>query len=335
MTPFKYQRATSPEDAVRRVAANPNARFLGGGTNLLDLMKEGVTGADEIVDLTRLKGLAEIAETADGGLRLGALANNTQTANHPLVRQRYPLLSQAILAGATMQLRNMASNGGNLLQRTRCGYFYDTALPCNKREPGSGCGARDGLNRTHAIFGHSAHCVAVHPSDMCVALAALDATVQVRTPAGTQREIPFAEFHLLPETRADVDNQLAHGELIESITLPAPEFAAHSHYLKVRDRASYAFALISVAAALALEPDGRIRDARIAMGGVAHKPWRARAAERALVGQRVGETAFAAAAQAEMAAARPLAHNAYKITMGTHAMIRALHRASGSGSDAA
>ncbi|WP_295949062.1 xanthine dehydrogenase family protein subunit M [uncultured Xanthomonas sp.] len=330
MTPFKYQRATSPEDAVRRVAANPNARFLGGGTNLLDLMKEGVTGADEIVDLTRLKGLAEIAETADGGLRLGALANNTQTANHPLVRQRYPLLSQAILAGATMQLRNMASNGGNLLQRTRCGYFYDTALPCNKREPGSGCGAREGLNRTHAIFGHSAHCVAVHPSDMCVALAALDATVQVRTPAGTQREMPFAEFHLLPEARADIDNQLAHGELIESITLPAPGFAAHSHYLKVRDRASYAFALISVAAALALEPDGRIRDARIAMGGVAHKPWRARAAERALVGQRVGEDAFAAAAQAEMAAARPLAHNAYKIPMGTHAMIRALHRASGS-----
>ncbi|MET7142636.1 xanthine dehydrogenase family protein subunit M [Xanthomonas sp. PPL139] len=330
MTPFKYQRATSPEEAVRRVAANPNARFLGGGTNLLDLMKEGVTGADEIVDLTRLKGLAEIAETADGGLRLGALANNTQTANHPLVRQRYPLLSQAILAGATMQLRNMASNGGNLLQRTRCGYFYDIALPCNKREPGSGCGAREGLNRTHAIFGHSPHCVAVHPSDMCVALAALDATVHVRTPAGAHREIPFAEFHLLPDARADLDNQLAHGELIESITLPAQSFAAHSHYLKVRDRASYAFALVSVAAALALEPDGRIREARIAMGGVAHKPWRARTAERALVGQHVGEAAFAAAAQAEMASARPLTHNAYKIPMGTHAMIRALHRASGS-----
>jgi len=329
MTPFKYQRASSAEDAVRRVAANPQARFLGGGTNLLDLMKEGVTGADEIVDLTRLQDLAEIAETAEGGLRLGALASNTRTANHPLVRARYPLLSQAILAGATMQLRNMATNGGNLLQRTRCGYFYDTALPCNKRSPGSGCGAREGLNRTHAIFGHSEHCVAVHPSDMCVALAALDATVQVRTPAGTRREIAFADFHLLPDARADLDNQLAHGELIEAIVLPAPRFAAHSHYLKVRDRASYAFALVSVAAALALEPDGRIGEARIAMGGVAHKPWRAHAAERALRGQRVGEAAFAAAAQAEMAAARPLAHNAYKVPMGTHAMIRALHRASG------
>lgn len=327
MKPFTYARAGSAEDAVERVAAEPGARFLGGGTNLIDLLKEGVMSADAIVDVTRLD-LRDIAETGDGGLRLGALAKNTATANHELVRTRYPLLSQAILAGATMQLRNMATNAGNLMQRTRCNYFYDTALPCNKREPGSGCGALEGLNRTHAIFGHSEHCVAVHPSDMCIALAALDATVHVRTPQGTMRTIAFEDFHVLPTARADIDNQLAHGELIEAITLPPAGFPRHHHYLKVRDRASYAFALISVAAALEVR-DGRIREARLAMGGVAHKPWRARAAERALVGQAPGEAAFAAAAQAEMAAARPLEHNAYKVELGRHAIVRALHRAAG------
>jgi len=326
MTPFKYQRASSAEDAVRRVAANPQARFLGGGTNLLDLMKEGVTGADEIVDLTRLQDLAEIAETAEGGLRLGALANNTRTANHPLVRARYPLLSQAILAGATMQLRNMATNGGNLLQRTRCVYFYDTGVPCNKRDPGSGCPAIGGLARQHAILGASAQCIATHPSDMCVALAALEAVVHVTSPRGP-RAIAFADFHRLPGDTPHIDTHLAHDELITHIELPPGRFEGHSTYLKLRDRASYAFALVSVAAALDLGADGNIREARIALGGVAHKPWRVPGAERVLAGKPPTPETFALAADLllrDAVAQEGISGNAFKIPMARRAVVRAL-----------
>lgn len=326
MTPFKYARATDVAGAVALVAPEPGARYLGGGTNLLDLMKEGVEGATRIVDLTRLP-MTEIREY-EGGVRIGALAKNADTANHHLIRTHYPLLTQAILAGASAQIRNMATDGGNLLQRTRCPYFYDTALPCNKREPGTGCGARHGLNRMHAVFGWSENCVAVHPSDMCVALAALEAKVRVRNADGQERLIPFADFHRLPGDMPERDNVLEHGDLIVAIELPKSNLANHSYYLKVRDRASYAFALVSVAAALETR-DGKIKDVRLAMGGVAHKPWRAHEAEKALIGQVPTKAAFLAAAQAEMRSARPLEHNAYKIELGTRAIVRALSKASG------
>lgn len=325
MTPFNYHRATSPAQAVETAAARPQARYLGGGTNLLDLMKDDVERATDLVDLTRLELTAITA--AGEGVTIGALAKNSDTANHPLIRQRYPLLSQAILAAASAQIRNMATNGGNLLQRTRCPYFYDTAMPCNKRRPGSGCGAREGLNRMHAIFGWSEQCVAVHPSDMAVALAALDARVRVRAAGGT-RVIPMAEFHRLPEAEPERDHTLAPGELIEAIELPPSRFAAKSYYLKVRDRASYAFALVSVAAALAVE-NGTIRDARVVLGGVAHRPWRSREAEEALIGHAPIAEVFAEAAGAALRDARPLAHNAYKIELGRHAIVRALEQAHG------
>lgn len=328
MVPFKYTRAESAENAVQLATAEPGTRFLAGGTNLLDLMKYDVEQASALVDLTRLDALKEITATQGGGVRLGALAKNTTTANHPLVRENYPLLTQAILAGATMQLRNMATNGGNLLQRTRCPYFYDTATPCNKREPGSGCSAIGGLNRTHALFGHSEACVAVHPSDMAVALAALDATVHVRGQNGQTRSIPFEEFHRLPGEEPQKDTTLNPGELIEAIELPKSPFGKRTHYLKIRDRASYAFALVSVAAAVEMEGD-RIKQARVALGGVAHKPWRARAAEAALVGKPANEASFAAAAQAELKSAKPLEHNAFKVPMAQHAIVRALALAAG------
>ena len=326
MTPFNYLRATTAEEAVETISSHPQARYLGGGTNLLDLMKDNVESASDLVDLTQLP-LTEITER-NGGVSIGALAKNSDTANHELIRTRYPLLTHAMLAAASAQIRNMATNGGNLLQRTRCGYFYDTALPCNKRAPGTGCGAREGLNRTHAIFGASDKCVAVHPSDMAVALAALDAKIHVLTPKGTVRVIPIADFHLLPEDHPEADNTLQYGELIERIELPPPRFTENYYCLKVRDRTSYAFALVSVAAALEL--DGKmIKDVRLAMGGVAHKPWRAHQAEKALIGKEATEHNFATAAEAEMKAARPLAHNGYKVELGKRAIVRALLRANG------
>ena len=326
MRPFKYSRANDASQAVQLAVANKNAKFLAGGTNLLDLMKEDVERPTELVDVTRLK-FTEI-KASDGGISLGALAKNTDTANHPLVRQNYPLLTQAILAGASGQIRNMATNGGNLNQRTRCPYFYDVAMPCNKREPGTGCGAFEGLNRMHAIFGWSEKCVAVYPSDMAVALAALDAVVKVIGASGKERTIAFADFHRLPGDTPEKDNNLQPGDLITSIELPKNNFAAKSYYLKVRDRASYAFALVSVAAAL--ETDGNtIKQARVAMGGVAHKPWRATQAEKVLAGKAATEAVFMQAAEAEMRNAKPLEHNRFKVELGKRAIVRALMLANG------
>lgn len=325
MRPFSYVRASDPDAAARAVAANPRAKFLAGGTNLLDLMKEDVERPNELVDLTRLK-LDEI-KPAQGGVSIGALATNTETANHPLIRQSYPLLTQAIVAGASAQLRNMATNGGNLLQRTRCPYFYDTAMPCNKREPGTGCGAREGLNRMHAVFGWSEKCVATYPGDMANALYALDAVVRVRGAGGRERTIPISDFHRLPGDTPEKDNNLQHGELILAIELPKSNFAKNSYYLKVRDRASYAFALVAVAAALELD-GGTIKQARVVLGGVAHKPWRSGEAEAVLAGKPASEEGFRRAAEAALRDAKPLAHNAYKVELGKRAIIRALLRAS-------
>ena len=325
MRPFKYARASDANAAAEVVAANPQAKFLAGGTNLLDLMKEDVERPNELVDLTRLK-LTEI-KRARGGVSIGALATNTDTANHPLIRQNYPLLTQAIVAGASAQLRNMATNGGNLLQRTRCQYFYDTATPCNKREPGAGCGALEGLNRMHAILGWSEKCVATYPGDMANALYALDAVVRVRGAGGRERTIPINEFHRLPGDTPEKDTNLEHGELIEAVELPKSNFAKNSYYLKVRDRASYAFALVAVAAALELDR-GTIRQARVVLGGVAHKPWRSREAEAALTGRPASEESFRQAAEAALKDAKPLAHNGYKVELGKRAVVRALMRAS-------
>jgi xanthine dehydrogenase YagS FAD-binding subunit len=325
MRPFKYTRASEASSAAQAVAANPQARFLAGGTNLLDLMKEDVERPTELVDLTRLK-LTEIKRLG-GGVSIGALATNTDTANHPLIRRNYPLLTQAIVAGASGQLRNMATNGGNLLQRTRCPYFYDTAMPCNKREPGTGCGAREGLNRMHAILGWSEQCVATYPGDMANALYALEAVLRVRGAGGRERTIPIDEFHRLPGETPERDTNLEHGELIEAIELPASPFAKNSYYLKVRDRASYAFALVAVAAALELDR-GTIRQARVVLGGVAHKPWRSREAEAALSGKPASEENFRQAAEGALKDARPLAHNGYKVELGKRAVVRALMRAS-------
>jgi xanthine dehydrogenase YagS FAD-binding subunit len=325
MRPFKYVRASDAVEAVRAVAANPQAKFLAGGTNILDLMKEDVERPNELVDLTRLK-LAEI-KAVGGGVSIGALAKNTDTANHPLIRRNYPLLTQAIVAGASGQLRNMATNGGNLMQRTRCQYFYDTAMPCNKREPGSGCGALEGLNRIHAIFGWSEKCVATYPGDMANALYALEAVVRVRGAGGQERTIPVDDFHRLPGDTPEKDNNLQHGELIVAIELPKSNFAKNSYYLKVRDRASYAFALVAVAAALEIDR-GTIRQARLVLGGVAHKPWRSPEAEAALAGRPASEETFRRASEAALKDARPLAHNAYKVELGKRAVVRALMRAS-------
>ncbi len=325
MRPFSYVRASDPDAATRAVAANPQAKFLAGGTNILDLMKEDVERPTHLVDISRAN-LAEIRETA-GGVSIGALATNTTTANHPVVRRDYPLLTQAIVAGASGQLRNMATNGGNLLQRTRCQYFYDTATPCNKREPGSGCGARGGLNRMHAILGWSDRCVATYPGDMANALYALDAVVRVRGPGGAERAIPVGDFHRLPGDAPERDTELRHGELVTAIELPRSPFARNAHYLKVRDRASYAFALVAVAAAVDLD-GGTVRQARVVLGSVAHKPWRSREAEAALAGRPASEASFRRAAEAALAGARPLAHNGYKVELARRAVVRALMRAS-------
>lgn len=322
MNPFRYSKPDTLRAAVELSSAH--SRFIAGGTNLLDLMKENLTRPEHLIDITGLP-LADLSETPSGGVMIGALVSNADLAWHPWIERRYPLLSQAILAGASPQLRNMASTGGNLLQRTRCYYFYDASVPCNKRRPGSGCPARSGLNRIHAILGASEQCVATHPSDMCVALAALDAVVHVLGRGGP-RTIEFADFHRLPGDAPDRDNQLADDELITYIELPPAGFVEHSHYLKIRDRASYAFALVSVAAALEL--DGPvIRQARLALGGVAHKPWRDRAVESWLAGQAVSRETFTAAADALLQDAEPLAHNGFKVKLARRAIVRALSEA--------
>jgi xanthine dehydrogenase YagS FAD-binding subunit len=324
MINFQYARANDVTDAVRQIAADPTAKFIAGGTNLIDLMKEDVERPSRLIDISRLP-LRDVEETADGGLRIGAMVPNSDLAWHPLIEQRYPLLSSAILAGASAQLRNMASTGGNLLQRTRCAYFYDTATPCNKRQPGTGCSAIGGINRNHAILGTSEACIATHPSDMCVALAALDATVRVAGPAGT-RVMAFADFHRLPEHTPNVDTNLYPDEIIIAIELPAQGFATNYSYLKIRDRLSYAFALVSIAAALELE-GGTIKDARLALGGVAHKPWRDTAAEAALKGQTPNEENFRRAADVLLREARGFQHNAFKIDLARRGIIRALTQA--------
>ena len=324
MIDFQYARASDVADAVRQMAAEPGAKLIAGGTNLLDLMKEDVERPTRLIDISRLP-LKEVTETPEGGLRIGALVPNSDLAWHPLVEQRYPILSSAIQAGASQQLRNMASTGGNLLQRTRCYYFYDTATPCNKREPGSGCSAIDGLNRMHAILGTSDACIAVHPSDMCVALAVLDARVHVAGPTG-ERTIAFADFHRLPGDEPQRDTNLAPGEMVTAVELPARGFPANYTYLKIRDRLSYAFALVSVAAALELD-GGAIKEARLGLGGVAHKPWRDTAAEAALRGQPAGEAAFAQAADTVLSGARGYAHNAFKIDLARRTIVRALTQA--------
>jgi xanthine dehydrogenase YagS FAD-binding subunit len=322
VNPFTYLRATNLSNAVQ-AAQQPGAKFVAGGTNLLDLMKGGIEQPMYLVDINHLA-LAEITELPDGSVRIGALARNSDLANHALIRQRYPLLSQALLAGASGQLRNMATVGGNLMQRTRCYYFTDTAFTaCNKRLPGSGCAAIEGYNRIHAILGASAQCIATNPSDMNVAMAALDATVRVRGPRG-ERVIAIKDFHRLPGNAPERDTTLAAGELITAVDLPVgSSFAEHSHYLKVRDRASYAFALVSVAAALDLQ-NGTVRNARLALGGVAHKPWRALDAERMLVGTHLDTPALQAAASAALRGAHPYRDNRFKVELAQRAIVRAL-----------
>jgi xanthine dehydrogenase YagS FAD-binding subunit len=329
MNPFFYSRANDAAGAVSAIAAKPRTKFLGGGTNLIDLMKMGVETPAQLVDINRLP-MAQIEELPDGkGVRIGALARNSDLAEHALIRDRYPVLSQALLAGASPQLRNMATVGGNLMQRTRCYYFYDPAFPqCNKRNPGSGCGALKGYNRIHAILGQSDQCIATNPSDMNVALAALEAVVRVQGPNG-EREIPFADFHRLPGTTPNVDTNLKDDELITAVDLPAIPFAARSHYLKIRDRASYAFAIVSVAVALEIDPGKKITAARIALGGVAHKPWRAEKAEKQLIGQNADEKTFQAGAEAELSSAKGYAHNEFKIELAKRSIVRALSTVAG------
>jgi xanthine dehydrogenase YagS FAD-binding subunit len=324
MINFEYARASDVADAVRQIAAHPGAKFIAGGTNLIDLMKEDVERPPRLIDISRLP-LRSVEETAAGGLRIGALVPNSDLAYHPLIEQRYPLIASAILAGASQQLRNMASTGGNLLQRTRCAYFYDVVTPCNKRAPGSGCSAIDGFNRIHAILGTSDACIATHPSDMCVALAALDAEVHVAGPRGN-RVIPMADFHRLPGDTPQRDTNIEADELITAIELPARGFAAHYSYLKIRDRLSYAFALVSVAAALELD-GSRIKEARLALGGVAHKPWRNAEAETALQGQTADASAFERAAGVLLRDARGFGHNNFKIDLARRAIIRTLTQA--------
>ena len=324
MINFQYSRATDVADAVRQMTADPEAKFIAGGTNLLDLMKYEVEHPAHLIDISRLP-LKTVEERPDGKLMIGALVPNSDLAYHPLIEKRYPLVASAILAGASQQLRNMASTGGNLVQRTRCFYFYDVATPCNKRQPGSGCSAINGINRINAILGTSDSCIATHPSDMCVALAALDAKVHVTGPAG-DRVIAFEDFHRLPGDTPERDTNLGAQEMITALELPAKGFAKNYSYLKIRDRLSYAFALVSVAAALELDGD-RIKEARLALGGVAHKPWRNKEAEAALRGQNADEAAFTRAANVLLADARGFSHNAFKIELARRAMIRTLMQA--------
>jgi xanthine dehydrogenase YagS FAD-binding subunit len=321
---FEYTRPVDVVDALRQIAADPAAKFIAGGTNLIDLMKENVARPSRLIDITRLP-LGKIEETRDGGLRIGALVANSDLAYDPRIEARYPLLGSAILAGASQQLRNMASTGGNLLQRTRCLYFYDTSTPCNKREPGTGCSAIGGINRMHAILGTSEHCIATHPSDMCVALAALDARV-LATGTDGQRSIAFDEFHRLPGDSPQIDTNLRADEIITAIELPPKGFAKNYTYLKIRDRLSYAFALVSAAVGLDIEGD-RIKDARLALGGVAHKPWRDREAEAQLSGASPTRDSFVRAAETLLRRARGFGHNDFKIELARRAIVRALGQA--------
>ncbi|WP_432144010.1 FAD binding domain-containing protein [Streptomyces sp. bgisy084] len=321
MKPFGYLRATSVEEALRAAAGQPGARFLGGGTNLVDLMKLGVETPQLLIDVTRLP-LDRIEELPDGGLRIGAMVRNSDLAAAPAVRDRYPALSQALLAGASGQLRNIATTGGNLLQRTRCLYFQDITKPCNKRAPGTGCPAREGVHRDLAVLGHSDHCVATQPSDMAVALAALDAEVLLYGPDG-ERTVPVTDFHRLPGDSPERDTEIRAGELITAVRLPPAAPGARSRYRKARDRASYAFALASVAAVLEVR-DGTVRHAALAFGGLAHRPWRARAAEEVLRGAPATEDTFARAADAELAAARPLRDNGFKVTLARNLAVGVL-----------
>lgn len=318
MLTFDYARADGAADAIARAARAPDARYLGGGTNLVDLMRENIEQPRDLIDVTALS--RDIVEQPDGGVLIGAATKNTALAEHRLIRERYPMLARAILAGASAQIRNMATVGGNLLQRTRCYYFYDDAARCNKRAPGAGCDAIDGFNRIHAILGTSPACIATHPSDMCVALSALDATVHVEGTGGIRR-IPFGDFHRLPGDHPEIETVLQPGELITAIGIPpAP---ARSTYRKVRDRASYAFALVSVAALIEIE-HGEVSTIRLALGGVAHKPWRAHKAEAALLGGPASEGAFRAAAEAELADAEPRRDNGFKVELAKRTIVAVL-----------
>jgi xanthine dehydrogenase YagS FAD-binding subunit len=324
---FSYTRAGDVASAVSEIASDNSAKVIAGGTNLIDLMKENVARPSRLVDITRLPldKIEEIKDAKETGLRIGALVTNTDVAYDKQVEKRYPLLSKAILAGASPQLRNMATTGGNLMQRTRCYYFYDTATPCNKRDPGTGCSAINGFNRIHAILGASEDCIATHPSDMCVALTALEATVRVTGKNG-DRAIPFAEFHRLPGDTPQTDTNLQADEIITAVDLPAKGFADNHSYLKVRDRASYAFALVSVAAAL--EMDGNeIKEARLALGGVAHKPWRDTQAEAMLNGKEATRENFEKVAEAILRGAKGFGRNDFKIELAKRAIVRALRQA--------
>jgi xanthine dehydrogenase YagS FAD-binding subunit len=324
--PFAYERAHGADEALAALAETPGARYLGGGTNLVDLMRLGVETPDKLIDVSRLPH-DRIEATPEGGLRIGAAVRNADLAADPTIRERYPVLSEALLAGASGQLRNLATVGGNLLQRTRCAYFQDVSKPCNKRRPGSGCPAREGDHRNLAILGHSEACVATHPSDMAVALAALDAVVHVRgVGAAEERAIALTDFHRLPGEEPQRDTVLVPGDLIVAVELPSLPMARRSRYRKVRDRAAFSFAVVTVAVALDVEDD-KVREARVALGGVAHVPWRARAAEAALRGAPAAEAAFARAAEAELAAARPLRDNAFKVPLARNVLVRTLAEA--------
>ncbi len=324
MNQFQYTRVAEAKAAVSAISKDKGSMFIAGGTNLIDLMKRGIVSPERIIDISRLP-LKDISVQGNT-IRIGALALNAAVAENKIILQKQPLLAQALNAGASAQIRNMATVGGNMLQRTRCHYFYDTSLPCNKREPGSGCGAMEGFNRMHAIFGSSDKCIAVHPSDMSVALLALDATVLVDGPKG-QRKIAFADFHRLPGDKPEIDTNLLPGELILGVEIQDNSFAKNVHYLKVRDRASYAFALVSVAAALHIEKKV-IRNASLAMGGVAHKPWRLSEAEKSLIGKPVSEATFQEAARIAMKGAKAFKYNEYKLKLGPNSIVQALKVAS-------
>lgn len=320
MNNFDFTKVTDVESAISSTQKSKGNKIIAGGTNILDLMKYFVTEAETLIDINSIPGIDNITELPDGGIRIGALMTNADTAYHPVVEEKYPLLSKAILAGASAQIRNMATNGGNLLQRTRCYYFYDINTPCNKREPGSGCSAITGYNRIHAILGHNENCIAVFPSDMCVALAALEAVVNVSGPNG-ERQIEFSDFHRLPGNTPEIDNNLEQGEIITGIELPEKGFSKNYSYLKLRDRASYSFALVSVATGLELE-NNIIKEARIALGGVAHKPWRVKEAEDFLVDKKANRENFSAAADMILKGAIGFEHNSFKIDLAKRAIIR-------------
>ncbi|WP_069658536.1 FAD binding domain-containing protein [Arcticibacter eurypsychrophilus] len=325
MNQFQYVRPAETSGAIKSIALDTNAHFLAGGTNLIDLMKMGIIAPERLVDINNLP--LKTIENIPGHLRIGTLVTNTQVAENQFIKENFPLLSMAINAGASPQLRNMATTGGNLLQRTRCPYFFDTTMPCNKRVPGSGCGALEGYNRMHAIFGASDKCIAVNPSDMNVALTALNALVHVSGPKAA-RTIPFADFHRLPGDHPELDTTLQKGELITSVDIPTVPFTKNVYYLKVRDRSSYAFALVSAAVALNIE-NNTIQDVRLAMGGVAHKPWRLIATETFLKGKTVSEETFKQAAQIAMEGAKAYEHNKFKLKLAPNALLQALKTASG------